>query len=193
MSIWMMGAYAALAVYACEMLIYFVAPNWLARLAWSVVPEERRMTPGPPRVEGAYRDGASDSLGLSRSGRVNLEDAVLIPAGDGRTFALRRAFGFGFRQQPFLLRIEVDREGDDVVMRAREGFPWVSGILVFAWLILQGMSGASHQPMFVIGLGAGGLAGTLIGRARRIGPRDAALRAAFDHLEGEVRDATRSA
>jgi hypothetical protein len=143
-------------------------------------------------VEGAYRDGVSDALGLSTKGRVNLEDAVLVPAGDGRSFALRRAFGLGFGQHPFLLRIEVDREGGDVVMRAREGFAWVSGILVFAWVILFGMSGASHQPMIVVSMGVGGLAGTLIGRARRIGARDAAIIAAFDHLEGEVRDATRS-
>jgi hypothetical protein len=187
-------AFACFAPTLVEALLLWLAPHVLARLAFLPLPGERRVAlPPAPRVPAEDPSYRSEALkpGPGRVPplhfpRVELTDALLVGAGNGLSFGLRRFF-LGrtsvSRRPVWLVRIDARVVGEEVLFRARQAlgpitFP-IAGAVWFA---------ANHAPLPVIVLPLGFFTALLAVMAflnRK--DRDLAIREAFDVLERELR------
>lgn len=174
-----------------EVLLLFAAPQVLSRFAFIPLPQEHRITLPRPKLQasgdGAYRDPAltrpAYALPSIPFGRRDLDDAVLVAAGDGRSFALRRAYAFFQRRLQYLVRIDMTIEADELVLRARQSIVPLS----FPFAALCFVVG-EHGDLLVAGAMAGGVVvGLVVSWLFVGGPRDRAIAQAFDMLEAEVR------
>lgn len=100
-----------------ETLVLFVRPTWLLAVPLRDIDDTRFTLVRPRRSVGGYREAVGVPALPTLPERVELDDAVLFA--DGSRVALRRAFGLG-RRAVWLVRIDITREGDELVMRARQ-------------------------------------------------------------------------
>lgn len=135
--------FVCIALALVEVALLVAAPGLLATLAFIPLSYERRIRL-PPAIETddpRYRDSAMarpvPELPKSAIGRVDLNDAVLVQSGDGRSFALRRAFTLGPRRMLYLVRITMELEGGEVVLRAKQAILPITA------------------PLFALGIGLG--------------------------------------
>ncbi|UJR80322.1 hypothetical protein [Sandaracinus amylolyticus] len=176
--------YAAIAPVLLETLIFFARPQWLARLAFLRLGPERRITlahaPKHDAPEG-YRFGREIEPALPAfPERVDLDDAVLMSSGDGRSFALRTAYGF-YRGDQWIVRIDLERAGREIVLRASQGFvPITMPIFFFAVI--------HERPLITIG-GIGVVVALMVAAQLffRRAAREAAIERAFDAIEETLR------
>lgn len=180
-----------IALTALESVLFFAAPGLLARLAFIPLSSERRIRLPMPKVEtndARYRGSAmvqpSPVLPQITVGRRDLDDAVLVQAGDGPSFMLRRAYSF-IRRNHYLVRITMRLEGNEVVLRAKQAVVPLTVPLIAVGIGLDdseqsGWRAAAFLLAFLVV--AFGIQWHMVGNVR-----DRAIAEAFDAIEGAVR------
>lgn len=181
--------YSALGLVLAETLILFVRPQWLTGFALVRLGAERHVTlpeRRPPRDRPAsYRDGPDDVEIPELPPRTDLSDAVLFAGEGGRTFALRRAYVLG-QKHIWLVRIDLERGGREVLLRARQVVVPIT-LPIFLFGVIFGATRGSSLVLFLIAAPVMALV-TWLGQFVFVrSARDAAIEAAFDEIEERLR------
>lgn len=167
-----------------EVIVLLVSPTWLVLLPMWVVSERRFTLRSPRRLPGA--GGYRDATGLTPAmpelpARMDFDDSVLFASGS--RIALRRAFGFG-RRAIWLLRVEIFRDGDAIVMRARQCFVPMTVVLVAP---MMGYVIGGGQLLPIVGFTAVMIVSYFVQIAFETSSRRAACEVAFGRIEAELR------
>ncbi|AKF07097.1 hypothetical protein [Sandaracinus amylolyticus] len=183
--------YAAMAPLLIETIVFFARPQWLARLAFLRLTPERRITLDRPREHDgprSYRFGNETEAALPTfPERVDLDDAVLMSSGDGRSFALRTAYGF-YRRDQWLVRIDLERTGREIVLRATQGFVPITMPIFVVAAVCDVLLRGHHRPLMTIGVFGAVVALMIAGQlVFRRAAREAAIERAFDAIEETLR------
>lgn len=168
-----------------EVLVLVVRPTWLVFLPlWDV--SEHRFTLRSPRrmpAVGGYREaGGGEAPPMpALPARTDFEDSVLFC--DGPRLALRRAFGLG-RRAIWLVRIDVTREADTVILRARQCF---SPMAIVVAGPLMGLAVGRGSVIGVVGFPLLMIAVYLVQIGFATSARRGACEVAFATIETELR------
>ena len=176
-----------LLVTSIEILLYSVRPTWLARLTLFTVREHRFELRRPRRSAVhtvGYRDAAHAPTALPAiPPRTELGDAVMFA--DGARVVVRRAFERS-REHSWLLSLLIERQGNDIAVRARQGFVPLSLALLLPAFAMT-VSQTTADALVVLVIAAVMPIAVAIQSFFGAGSRDAVVHVAFARIEQLLR------